>query len=156
MRLHLSLCFQGWPVSYVTSFSSRVGYLGRSMFINVEAKNTPDRRRLRRWSVSIPCSVSWEEKAMIATISNISFDGALIKAESTPLEGSDVVVRFSFGDQGIHLQGTVTSEVIHAEKEGEKPTFGVKFDRSMEKFWTQLTPVIQALLKEPDENEVAG
>jgi hypothetical protein len=25
----------------------------------------------------------------------------------------------------------------------------------MEKFWTQLTPVIQALLKEPDENEVA-
>jgi hypothetical protein len=67
-----------------------------------------------------------------------------------------VVVRFSFEDQGIHLQGTVTSEVIHAEKEGEKQTFGVKFDRSMEKFWTQLTPVIQALLKEPDENEVAG
>ena len=156
MRLHLSLGFQGWPVSYVTSFSSRVGYLGRSMFINVEAENTPDRRRLRRWSVSIPCSVSWEEKAMIATISNISFDGALIRAESNPLEGSDVVVRFSFGDQGIHLQGNVTSEVIHAEKEGEKPTFGVKFDRSMEKFWTQLTPVIQALLKEPDENEVAG
>ena len=35
MRLHLSLGFQGWPVSYVTSFSSRVGYLGRSMFINL-------------------------------------------------------------------------------------------------------------------------
>ncbi len=93
---------------------------------------------------------------MIATISNISFDGALIRAESTPLEGSKVLVRFTFGDQGIHLQGTVTSEVIHAEKEGKKLTFGVKFDRSMEKFWTQLTPVIQALLKEPDENEVAG
>ncbi len=89
------------------------------MFINVEAENsTLNRRRLRRWSVSIPCSVSWEEKAMIATISNISFDGALIRAESTPLEGSDVVVRFSFGDQGIHLQGSVTSEVMHAEGEG--------------------------------------
>jgi len=25
----------------------------------------------------------------------------------------------------------------------------------MEKYWTQLTPVIQALLKETDENEVA-
>ena len=89
------------------------------MSINVEAENTPDQRRLRRWSVSIPCSVSWEEKTIIATISNISFDGALIRAESTPLEGSDVVVRFTFGDQGIHLQGNVTSEVIHAEKEGE-------------------------------------
>jgi hypothetical protein len=31
----------------------------------------------------------------------------------------------------------------------------VKFDRAMEKYWTQLTPVIQALLKETDENEVA-
>ncbi len=26
---------EGWPVSYVTSFSSRVGYLGRNMFINM-------------------------------------------------------------------------------------------------------------------------
>ena len=126
------------------------------MSINVEAENsTPNQRRLRRWSVSIPCSVSWEEKAMIATISNISFDGALIRAESTPLESSEVVVRFTFEDRAIHLQGSVTSEVIHAEEEGEEQTFGVKFDTSMEKYWTQLTPVIQALLKETDEDEVA-
>ncbi len=124
------------------------------MIINPEAENTPDRRRLKRWSVSIPCSVSWEEKALIATISNISFDGAFIRAESTPVEGSDVVVRFTFGDRAIHVQGSVTSAVIHAE-EGEEQTFGVKFDRAMEKYWTQLTPVIQALLKETDENEVA-
>jgi len=125
------------------------------MSINVKAENTPDQRRLRRWSVSIPCSVSWEEKAMIATIFNISFDGALIRAESTPLESSEVVVRFTFEDRAIHLQGSVTSEVIHAEEEGEEQTFGVKFDTSMEKYWTQLTPVIQALLKETDEDEVA-
>jgi len=123
------------------------------MNINLAAENTPDQRRLRRWSVSIPCSVSWEEKAMIATISNISFDGALIRAESTPLEGSKVVVRFTFEDRAIHLQGSVTSEVIHAEQEGKEQTFGVKFDRSMEKYWTQLTPVIQALLKETGEGE---
>ena len=125
------------------------------MSINVEAENTPNQRRLRRWSVSIPCSVSWEEKAMVAIISNISFDGALIRAESTPLESSEVVVRFTFEDRAIHLQGSVTSEVIHAEEEGEEQTFGVKFDTSMEKYWTQLTPVIQALLKETDEDEVA-
>ena len=124
------------------------------MSINVEAENsTPNQRRLRRWSVSIPCSVSWEEKAMIATISNISFDGALIRAEGAPSEGSDIGVRFTFGDQGIHLQGRVTSEVIHAEGEGEEQTFGVKFETSMEKFWTQLTPVIQALLEETGEGE---
>ncbi len=90
---------------------------------------------------------------MIATISNISFDGALIIAESTPLESSEVVVRFTFEDRAIHLQGSVTSEVIHAEEDGEQQTFGVKFDTSMEKFWTQLTPVIQALLEETGEDE---
>ena len=90
---------------------------------------------------------------MIATISNISFDGALIRAEGAPSEGSDIGVRFTFGDQGIHLQGRVTSEVIHAEGEGEEQTFGVKFETSMEKFWTQLTPVIQALLEETGEGE---
>jgi hypothetical protein len=74
---------------------------------------------------------------------------------TTPLESSEVVVRFTFEDRAIHLQGSVTSEVIHAEEEGEEQTFGVKFDTSMEKYWTQLTPVIQALLKETDEDEVA-
>jgi hypothetical protein len=90
---------------------------------------------------------------MIATISNISFDGALIRAESPPLEGSDITVRFTFGDQGIHLQGSVTSEVIHAEEDGEQQTFGVKFDTSMERYWTQLTPVIRAMLKESGEDD---
>ena len=64
-----------------------------------------------------------------------------------------MAVRFTFQDQGIHLQGTVTSEVIHAEGEGDEATFGVKFETSMEKFWIQLTPVIQALLEETSEDE---
>ena len=115
----------------------------------VAENNISNRRRFRRWAVSIPCSVTWEAKAMIATISNISFDGALIRAEGAPSEGSDIGVRFTFGDQGIHLQGRVTSEVIHAEGEGEEQTFGVKFETSMEKFWTQLTPVIQHCWRKP-------
>ncbi len=64
-----------------------------------------------------------------------------------------MAVRFTFRDQGIHLQGRVTSEVIHAEGKGDEQTFGVKFETSMEKFWTQLTPVIQALLEETSEDE---
>ena len=89
---------------------------------------------------------------MIATISNISFDGALIRAEEAPCESADVVVRFTFGDQGIHLQGSVTSEVIHTEEQGEQQTFGVKFDTSMERYWAQLTPIIQALLEASGED----
>ncbi len=50
---------------------------------------------------------------------------------------------------------TSTSSDLNTEEEGEQQTFGVKFDTSMEKYWTQLTPVIQALLKETDKNEVA-
>ncbi|MCH7804705.1 MAG: PilZ domain-containing protein [Acidobacteria bacterium] len=119
----------------------------------VAESSTPNRRRLRRWAVSIPCTVLWEQDVITATISNISFDGALIRAESAPSEGSDVAVRFTFGDQGVHLRGSVTSEVIHAEGEGEEQTFGVKFETSMEKYWTQLTPVIQALLEETGEGE---
>lgn len=86
------------------------------------------------------------------TISDISFDGALIRTECAPVEGIAVAVRFAFRDQGVHLQGRVTSEVIHAEGEGDEPTFGVKFETSMEKFWTQLTPMIQTLLEETDED----
>ncbi len=113
----------------------------------------PNRRRFRRWAVSIPCTVTWEQETFTATISNVSFDGALIKAKTPPSEGLDVAVRFTFKDQGIHLQGRVTSEVIHAEGEGEDQTFGVKFETSMEKFWKQLTPVIQTLLEESGEGE---
>ena len=119
----------------------------------VAESSNPNRRRFRRWAVSIPCTVTWEQEAITATISNISFDGALIRAKSAPSEGSDVAVRFTFGDQGVHLQGIVTSEVIHAEEKGEEQTFGVKFETSMEKYWTQITPVIEALLEETGEGE---
>ncbi len=79
--------------------------------------------------------------------------GALIQAENPPSEGSDVEVRFTFQAQGIHLQGTGSSEVVHAQKESEEQTFGVQFETSVEKFWAQLTPVIQALLEETGEHE---
>ena len=118
----------------------------------MRVRRYPNQRRFKRWTVAIPCTVTWEQEVTTATISNISFDGALIRAENHPSESSHVAVRFTFRDQGIHLQGRVTSEVIHAEGEGDEPTFGVKFETSMEKFWTQLTPVIQTLLEETDED----
>ena len=114
----------------------------------------PNRRRFRRWSVSIPCTVTWDQQEVITgTISDISFDGALIRAECAPVEGIAVAVRFAFRDQGVHLQGRVTSEVIHTEEKDQEQIFGVKFETSAERFWVQLTPVIQTLLEETSEIE---
>ena len=87
------------------------------------------------------------------TISDISFDGALIRTECAPVEGIAVAVRFAFRDQGVHLQGRVTSEVIHTEEKDQEQIFGVKFETSVERFWVQLTPVIQTLLEETSEIE---
>ena len=114
----------------------------------IAERSNANRRRFRRRYVSIPCTVTWEREAIIATICNISFDGALIRAKGAPSEGAGVAVRFTFGDQGVQLQGVVTSEVIHAEGEGEEQTFGVKFDTSMVKYWREITPAMRAMLKE--------
>ena len=118
-----------------------------------ESKN-PNRRRFKRWSVSIPCTVTWEQQEVITgTISNLSFDGALIRVERAPSEGVEVAVRFAFRDQGVHLQGRVSSEVIHIKEKGQEQIFGVLFETSLETFWIQLTPVIQALLEESNAIE---
>ena len=120
-----------------------------------EAGSNPNRRRFRRWNVSIPCTVTWEQQEVITgTITDISFDGALIRTECVPGEGKEVAVRFAFRGQGVHLQGRVTSEVIHSGEKGQEEVFGVKFETSLETVWVQLTPVIQTLLEEV--NEVNG
>ena len=67
-----------------------------------------------------------------------------------------MAVRFTLADQGVHLEGVVTSEVIHTEKEGEEEMFGVKFDTSMEKYWKQVTPVIRAMLKETGGDDMTA
>ncbi len=85
---------------------------------------------------------------MTGTVTDLSFDGALIRAQRFPPQGINVAVRFSFREQGVHLQGTVTTEVIHTGVDGDDFLFGVKFRTDLEKFWIQLTPVIQALLEE--------
>ena len=113
-----------------------------------------NRRRFKRWAVSVPCTITWEQQEVIVgTVSDLSFDGALIRAERAPAEGTDVAVRFAFRDHGLHLQGRVTSEVIHTEEEGQEQIFGVRFETSVEKCWVQLTPVIQTLMEEAGETE---
>ena len=108
----------------------------------------------QRWAVSIPCRVTWEDREVrTGTVQDISFDGALIRDGGAPSEGNEVAGRFAFRDQGFHLMGRVTSEVVHSRAKGEDQIFGVKFETSAEKFWLQLTPVIQTLLEEASESE---
>ena len=108
----------------------------------------------QRWAVSIPCTVTWEDREVrTGTVQDISFDGVLIRDGGAPSEGNEMAVRFAFRDQGFHLMGRVTSEVVHSREKGEDQIFGVKFETSAEKFWLQLTPVIQTLLEEASESE---
>jgi hypothetical protein len=119
-----------------------------------EEGSNQTRRRFKRWAVSIPCTVTWEEREVrTGTVLDISFDGALIRVGGAPSEGTEGAVRFAFRDQGLHLLGRVTSEVIHSRQKDEDQIFGVKFETSAEKFWLQLTPVIQTLLEEASEIE---
>jgi len=110
--------------------------------------NSPNRRRLRRWPVAIPCNVFWNGQKAAAEISDLSFDGALLKAGQIPGEGADLSIKFHFKGRGIHLVGRMTSEVIHAQRDGGRHTFGVRFEAPLEEYWNQLLPVVQALMAE--------
>ena len=111
----------------------------------------PNRRRHMRKEVSIPCTISWGQRESPAEISDLSLDGAMIRgARELPSPGASVAVRFRFRDEGIHLLGRVTSEVIHARDEGRGETwaFGVRFETSMESLLKRVVPTFEQLLED--------
>ena len=74
-----------------------------------------ERRQYRRWRVSMPCSVTWEEGDTRGQIANISFGGALIsEITSVPPEGALVALTFEAEEGQVRLEGKLTSRVIHS------------------------------------------
>ena len=54
-----------------------------------EEGSNQTRRRFKRWAVSIPCTVTWEEREVrTGTVLDISFDGALIRVGGRSLGGN--------------------------------------------------------------------
>ncbi len=105
-----------------------------------------DRRKFKRWPVSIPCTVESKDEKIIGKTCNVSLDGALItQANGAPPEGTLVTVTFQDAGGQIRLKGRIMSKVIHTRweviEEGGIGSFGVKFEESTEKVREMLMPV---------------
>ena len=115
-----------------------------------------ERRQYRRWRVSMPCSVTWEEGKAQGQIANISFGGALVSEVTTvPPEGALVALTFEAEEGQVRLEGKLTSRVIHSITEliedGGVGSFGVQFEGSIEDIRAKLIPIFQVLTSGKDD-----
>ena len=115
-----------------------------------------ERRQYRRWRVSMPCLVKWEEGRTEGLIANISFGGALISGvTAVPPEGTLVALTFEAEKGQVQLEGKLTSRVIHTISElieyGGVGSFGVQFEGPIEEIRSRLIPVFQVLTAGEDD-----
>ncbi len=105
-----------------------------------------DRRKFKRWPVSIPCTVESKDETIIGKTRNISLGGALVtQAGGAPPEGTLVTLIFQAEGRQLRLKGRIRSRVIHTRceviEEGGICSFGVKFEESTEQVREKLRPV---------------
>ena len=105
-----------------------------------------DRRKFKRWPISIPCTVESKGEKIIGKTRNVSLGGALItQANGAPPEGALVTVIFEAEEGPIRLKGKIMSKVIHTLweviEEGGIGSFGVKFEESTETVREKLMPL---------------
>jgi len=105
-----------------------------------------DRRKFKRWPISIPCTVESKGEKIIGKTRNVSLGGALItQANGAPPEGALVTVIFEAEEGPIRLKGRIMSKVIHTLweviEEGGIGSFGVKFEESTETVREKLMPL---------------
>ncbi|MDA2926382.1 PilZ domain-containing protein [Acidobacteria bacterium AH-259-G07] len=110
-----------------------------------------DRRKFKRWEVSIPCTAQWKEWKITGKITNICLGGALItQVNAVPPEGALIIVAFEAKQEDVVLHARITSEVIHTIweviEDGHAGSFGVKFEEPVEKVRQKLIPVFRTLI----------
>ncbi|MCH8320913.1 MAG: PilZ domain-containing protein [Acidobacteria bacterium] len=115
-----------------------------------------DRRQYRRWRVSMPCSVKWEDGLTKGLIANISFGGALIsEVSAVPPEGAEVALTFEAEEGEVQLEGKLSTRVVHTITEliehGGAGAFGVQFEGSIEEIRSKLIPVFSVLTSKEGE-----
>ncbi len=114
-----------------------------------------ERRRSKRFAVSIPCTVYWHGHVIRGQIANLSLGGALIiRLSAIPAEDASVILTFQAEKGEIELKGKLTSRVIHSVTEsieqGEIGSIGVEFQESLEEVRSQLDPVFRTLESRPE------
>jgi len=109
-----------------------------------------ERRRFKRFAVSIPCTLYWHDHVIRGQIANLSLGGAfIIRLSAIPPEDASVILTFQAEKGEVELKGKLTSRVIHTVSEsieqGEIGSIGVEFQDSLEEVRSQLNPVFKAV-----------
>ncbi len=109
-----------------------------------------ERRRFKRFAVSIPCTLYWHDHIIRGQIANLSLGGAfIIRLSAIPPDDASVILTFQAEKGEIELKGKLTSRVIHTVSEsieqGEIGSIGVEFQPPLEEVRSQLNPVFRAL-----------
>ena len=112
-----------------------------------------ERGKPKSWTVSIPCSVEWDDTIIEGTIDNLSYAGAVITEMKVALpEGALVTVKFQLEKEELKVEGVLTSKVIYTVREISEEvavhSFGVEFQEPLEKVSSQLTPLFLRLQRE--------
>ncbi|MFQ5928801.1 MAG: PilZ domain-containing protein [Acidobacteriota bacterium] len=116
-----------------------------------------ERREFKRWTVSIPCSVEWDDTIIEGIIDNLSYRGARItEMKVSPAEGTLVTVKFKVEEEALKVEGVLTSRVIYTVREirggGARYSLGVEFQEPLENISTQLTRLLLRLRRRELEN----
>ena len=73
-----------------------------------------ERRRFKRWEVSIPCTVTHRGETTKGKITNISLGGAFITELTTapPPEKAFIAVRFKVEKEEVEIKASVDSRIV--------------------------------------------
>ena len=113
-----------------------------------------DKRRFKRWSVSIPCTVEWSGREIPGRIDNLSYGGARIAdLNIIPPQGILVTIQFRAGKK--ESKTTVTSKVVYVNQSlfevQALHSLGVEFKEPPRKITTQLTRLFLKLRQDSPE-----
>jgi len=73
-----------------------------------------ERRRFKRWEVSIPCTIRYKGEPIRGRITNISRSGAFITELTTspPPEKAFIAVRFKVEKEEVEIKASVDSRIV--------------------------------------------
>ncbi len=108
-----------------------------------------ERRRFKRWNVSIPCTVAWGEYRISGQVKNLSLGGALISRLDgvPPPVGASVYIAFSTGEGKLNVLSSVYSTVVRTVLEivedQDVGSIGIQFEDLSEEITTRLKAMIK-------------
>ena len=117
-----------------------------------------ERRKFKRWTVVVRCTVGWQNKKIRGLTRNLSYGGAFIATQASivPPEGAFLTIRFDFAKDESASEDVLSSRIIHTipeiAEEGRIGSFGVKFEEPILKVKSQLGPVFRALALDQQAN----